>query len=169
MDPPSVRPRREPVDRGADERMAEAHPLTDRDQVVGVEQRLFTVEPHTIGGLEEELGIADRLGGRDQQQPLRRGRHPLHPTREGLLDAGRQRSAVGQPEASRELCRVAAARQLEQRQRVAGGLGDDAVADAIVQPAGDHGLEQRPRVVVRQTLHGELREPRQRVVLAGRP
>ena len=48
----------------------------------------MTVQAQVIGGLEEEPGIADRLGGRDQQEPLRRLRHPLHPTSEGLLDAG---------------------------------------------------------------------------------
>ena len=129
----------------------------------------MTVQAHALGGLEQERGIADRLGGRDQQELLRRRGHPLHPTSEGLLDAGRQRSGVGQSEAARQLRRVAAARQLEQRQRVAGRLGDDAVPDAIVQRARDHRLEQRSRVVVTETLDHELRQTAQHIVLAGLP
>ena len=147
--------------------MAEPHAAVHREQLLGVQQPVTIVEAQAIGGLEEEHGIADRLGGRDQQQPLRRRGQPLHPAGEGLLDAGRQGSGIGQPEAARQLRRVAAARQLEQRQRVAGRLADDAVSDAIVQRACDHRLQQRSRVVVAETFDHELRQPLQLAVLAG--
>ena len=149
--------------------MAEAHAVVDRDQVLGVGQRLMTIQVHALGGLEQERGIADRLGRREQQDLLRRRGHPLHPASEGLLDADRQRRGVGEPKAAGQLRRVAAARQLEQRQRVAGRLGDDAVPDAVVQRAGDHRLEQRSRVVVVEAFDHELRQTAQDVVLAGLP
>jgi hypothetical protein len=83
--------------------------------------------------------------------------------------AGRQGSGIGQPEAARELRRVAAARQLDQRQRIATGLGDNAVPDAIVQRARDHRLEQPPRVLVSEALDHQFEQPVQRIVLAGLP
>ena len=54
---------------------------------------------------------------------------------EGLLDAARQRSRVGEPEPAGELGRRQPARQLEQRERVAARLGEDPVAHALVHAA----------------------------------
>jgi hypothetical protein len=87
MHPPALSRRRQPVDGGADERMAEAHMVIHSDQLFGVGQRLMTVQVHAIGGLEEKRGIADRIGGREQEQLLRARGRPFHPASKGLLDA----------------------------------------------------------------------------------
>ena len=60
------------------------------------------------------------------------------------------------PEATRELGCAQLAWQLEQRERVAAGLRDYPVADALIQHEPHRGVEQRAGVGVAQTAHLEL-------------
>ena len=138
------------VDRGAHERMPEAHLRAELDQArrrrrrrrVGRDPERGRRPPH-------QQRIADRLGRRDEQQQPRRRRQRRQPLPEALLDAARQRRAVGQPEPARQLRGRPAARQLQQRQRVAARLGHDPIAHALVERTGDHGFQQRPRILRR--------------------
>jgi hypothetical protein len=164
--PAAVRHGRAAVDGGADQRMTEAGAVVDRDQVVGAGERVVDVHADGRRGLVEEGWVPDRLGGRDHQEPLRRLGHPLHATGEALLDARGQGTRARQPEAARQLGRVAATRELEQRERVAGRLGDDAIADPVVQRPGDHRPQQGSRVVVAEALDHQLRQPAQLAVIA---
>ena len=68
----------------------------------------------------------------------------------------RELARAGQLEAAPQLGRAHPPRQLEQRERIAAGLGDDAVADAVVEPARDGSRQQGAGVL--------LREPRERQV-----
>ena len=48
--------------------------------------------------------------------------------------------------------------ELQQRQRIATGLGDEPVTNLLVQMAGDGGSEQRLRVVAGEAVEGQLRQ-----------
>ena len=139
--------------------MAKAHAVVQGDQLLGARQALVDVQVKALGGPEEQQRVAGRLGGGNEQEQPRRVRHPLDAASEALLDPGRERTGARQAEAARQLRRVAAPRQLQQRQRVATGLGDDAVSDPIVQRSRDHRLEQRSRVFVAETVDDELGQP----------
>ena len=133
-----------PVDRRAHERMAEAHLRADVQQPGprrGLERRAGDPEPRR--GAPHQRRIADRLRRRDQQQQPRLVGQLLEPPQEALLDPARQRQRLRQPEPARQLRRREPARELQQRERVAARLGDDPVADALVEPARDDGREQR--------------------------
>ena len=54
-----------------------------------------------------------------------------------------------------------AVRQFHQRERVTTSLGDDPVAHPFVEWSRDRRPQQGPRVLIRQTVDGHLREPRQ--------
>jgi hypothetical protein len=75
---------------------------------------------------------------------------------EALLDRTRERRRVGQPEPARKLCGRHAARQLQQRQRVAARLRDDPVADSLVDRPADRRAEEGPRVSGAQTVDHQL-------------
>ena len=80
---------------------------------------------------------AQRLGGGEQEQLTAVLGKRLQAPREALLDAPGERLRSEQPEAAGELRRRQTAGQLEQGQRVAAGLGDDAVAHALVEQGPD--------------------------------
>ena len=91
----------------------------------------------------------------------------LEPPVEAVLDAARQRLRVGKPEAARQLRRRQPPRQLEQRERIAAGLGDDAVAHLLVQPSPHGGRQQLPRVGVADAVDRQLRQAAERLLVAG--
>lgn len=63
-----------------------------------------------------------------------------------------------QPEPGRQLGRRQTPRQLQQRQRIATGLGHNAVPDRSIQQELHRRPQQRPSVVLRQTLDFQLGE-----------
>ena len=73
-----------------------------------------------------------------------------------MWPGSRPRAGSSKPPASSAAAH--AARQLQQGERVAAGLGDDAVADALVEPARDRPRQQRPRVLVVQARERQLRQ-----------
>ena len=153
-----------PVDGRADERMTEHHAGSERQEAFrlgGVRGRLGDPEP--LGRPPDERRIADGVARRDQQQPPRVLRKRRQPPPVALLDAGRQRRRCGEAEAARELRRGQAARQLEQRQRVPVRLGDDPLEHALVEPGGQRGLQEQPRVAMGQRLDRQRRQPREGV------
>ena len=57
--------------------------------------------------------------------------------------------------------------ELQQRERIAACLGDDPVADALIEPPRDDGREQRAGVLVIQAGEHQLREAREPTIRAG--
>ena len=72
----------------------------------------------------------------------------------------------GATEAARQLGRAHVPRQLQQGQRIAPGLGDDPLADALVEPAGHGRRQQRSRVLVAEPFEPQLRQARDVAVIA---
>ena len=72
-----------------------------------------------------------------------------------------ERHRAREREPARQLRRRQSSRQLQQRERVAARLADDLVADPRVQRPGEHRVQQRVRIVLRQTLHDQLGQSRQ--------
>ena len=75
-----------------------------------------------------------------------------------LLDADREGRHVGQREAARQLRGSHAPRQLQQRQRIATCLGDDPVADVVIESASDDSREQSARVLLGEPSQLQLRQ-----------
>ncbi|MFG1991953.1 hypothetical protein ACGFJ7_18440 [Actinoplanes sp. NPDC048988] len=73
---------------------------------------------------------------------------------EALLQTAGQRQRPGQPEAAGQPHRGAGRRKFEQREGIAVRLGEDRVADPLVQRPADDRVEQRPRVEVTEALDG---------------
>ena len=109
-------------------------------------------EPEPGGGLPQQAGVARGLGGRDQQHEPGRFRQRLDPPEKALLDPARQRELVRHAEAARQLRRAQPARQLEQGQRVAVRLGQDPLPDLLIERPSHHRAQQRPGVLVPQSL-----------------
>ena len=102
--------------------------------------------------------VAGRIRCRDEQPTPCISRQPPEPPHEALLDPRRERQRRGQAEATRELCRRQAARQLHEGQRVPVRLDHDPLEDALVEPCREHRFEQRASVPVAERLDVELRE-----------
>ena len=148
-----------PVDRRAHEWMAKAHPGPERDQLCRLGRRDGVgPDPESLGRPPQQCDVADRLGRRGEQQPLGPRRERFEAPEEALLDLAGQRPRVGKAEAARQLGGREAAGQLDQRERVAARLGDDPVADPLVEHPGQRRREQRTRVVVPDPLDGQLRQ-----------
>jgi hypothetical protein len=148
--------------------MVEAHPGAQLDQPGGL-GRGGRVGPDAdlVGRPPQQRGVAHRLGRRHQQQRLGRRRQRPQTAREALLDAAGQGLGVGTPEPARQLGRAQPPGQLQQRQRVAPGLGDDAIAHPLVESPRGHRVEQGPGVTVVQSPHHQLGETGQLVLVAG--
>ena len=86
----------------------------------------------------------------------RRRTSALDPTNEALLDPSWEALRLEQAEAARQLRRRQAARQLEQRQRIPARLGDDPVADSLIQLEPHRRAQQRAGVAVAHAAHLQL-------------
>ena len=89
------------------------------------------------------------------------GREGADAAPEVLLDAARQRHRAREPEPARQLRRRQTPGQLQQGQRVTARLGDDLVADPRVDRPGQHRVQQRARIGLRQPADRQLRQPGQ--------
>ena len=165
--------RRGLVGRRAQQRVPEPHPGPELDQA-GLQRRGGRLRPDTqpVGRAPHQRQVAVRLGRREQQQPLGLRRQGLQLPPEAALDPSREPGAgPGSQEAepARQLGRGHPPGQLKQRQRVALGLGHDQVPDPNVQRPAQRRVQQRPGLVVGQTLDVQFRQSGQRVArLAGR-
>ena len=141
--------------------MTECHPGAELDQPgLGRRRRRLGAYLQHPGGPPHQARVAGRISRRDQQQPAALVRKSLHPPPEAVLDPRRDRCRAREPEPARQLRRGQSAGQLQQRQRVPPGLGDDPVPDPRVQRPGQHRIQQRPRIAGPQALDHELRQPR---------
>ena len=157
---PAVPGRRRPVYRRAHQRMAEHDPFADRQQpgiLRGGGRRGTHAE--RLGRAPDQQRIANRFRCRNEQQHSRVVRKRVETAQIALLDPPRQRVGGQQSETARQLGRGQSARQLEEGERIAPGLGNDPVAHLFVQTPGDPRREQRACVLVAQPLDHELRQP----------
>ena len=171
MHAPPVLGRCRPVDRRAHERMAEPHPGAELEQP----RRLGRQPPRPAAMPEQRRPRATAASGRRPARPPRRAAAAgvsagSGSTRRRKLSSIRlgSGSVAGSPKPPASSRRRQPARQLQQRQRVAARLGDDPVAHALVQrPAAPPTPSSVARVAVRQAFEPQLRQPGQRVELAG--
>jgi hypothetical protein len=140
--------------------MTEPHPHTELDQLRRLGRR-GGVRPDAepLGRPPQQRRVTHRLGGRRQQQPLRLTRKRPDAPQETLLDLPDQGSRVRTPEPAGQFRHRQPACQLQQGQGVAAGLGDDPIPDPLVQPPGDHRVEQRTRIAVAQPRDHQLPQP----------
>jgi hypothetical protein len=145
-----------PIDRRPHQRMPEPHARAELDQpgALGRRDRVRS-EPETPGRPPEHGDVAERLRSGGDQQPLRIARERMIPAEEALLDALRQRRPR-KAEPSGQLRRRQAARELQQRERVATGLGDDRLADTLVQRPPDPSRKQQPCIVITKPIDDQL-------------
>ena len=80
----------------------------------------------------------------------------IQPREQTLLDAALERQGARQGETAGHLLRAQRAWELPQGQRVAPRLGDQLVADSLVDGAGECCAEQLAGVVAAESLDGEL-------------
>jgi hypothetical protein len=129
--------RRRAVGRRAGQRMAEPDPAAELDQsrLHGRRARPGT-DAQAAGRPPQQRPVAGRIGRGQLQQPAGLGGQGVQLAGEAGLDPAGQRRDSGQAEPAGQLGRGQAAREFQQRQRVAPGLGDDQVADPRVQRSG---------------------------------
>ena len=113
-------------------------------------------ESQEAGSAPEDRRVTERLRGRRDQQPAAVRREGVQAAQERLLEATGQGHRVASSEDVRQLGRRPRPRQLEQGQRVAVRLGQDPVANPAVHRAADHGVEELPGVLGRQTPDRQL-------------
>jgi hypothetical protein len=157
-----VRQRCRPVDGRTRQRMPEPHPRAELNEpgLHGARRRPGRdAEPGR--GPPHQRRVTGRIGRGQQQEPpgLRWQSAELPP--EALLDLPRQRHPAGQPEPARQLIGRQSPRQLQQGQGITVRLGDDPLAHPRVHRAGEHRIQQRPRVALPQARHRHLRQPGQ--------
>ena len=133
--------------------MTKGQPRAELQQPLGLGGvRRLDPDPEPIGRPPQQRRVAGRLRRREQQQPLGGRRKRRQPPPEDVLDTAGKRPRARQPESAGQLRRRRSVGQLEQGQRVAAGLGDNPVADSLVQAAGDDRGQQGPGVSIGQSL-----------------
>ncbi|HEY6762058.1 MAG TPA: hypothetical protein VI318_21335 [Baekduia sp.] len=140
--------------------MAEPHRVVDLQQRGGGRRRQRArVDAQQLGRTPDQRRVAARVGGSQRDQPARRVRQRADAAQVALLDVAGERAGRGrQHVAARALRRAHAAGQLQQRERVAARLGDDPVADAVVERARRGVGDEGARVRVLQAADCELRK-----------
>ena len=96
-----------------------------------------------------------------EQQLLCPGRQPVDSLPVVIFDPSRQQCRVRHTDAERQLSRRLAARQFEQRKRIAVRLGHEPIPGPVVEGPVDHRRKQRARGVVGQALQRQLGKPGQ--------
>ena len=91
--------RRGPVHRRPHQRMAERHPLADRQQPIGLRgRRRHHRDPEPFSRPPHQRWLAGQLRRRDKQQALRAGGQSLEPAPEAVLDPHREFRSLSQSE-----------------------------------------------------------------------
>ena len=142
--------------------MPKSHPGAELDQPC-VHRRCTRLDRNAQlrGRAPHQRPVPGRVGRRQRQQPPGLVGQGGQLAGEAILDPPGQRRGAGQAKPARQLRRGQPARQLQQRQRITTGLGDDQVGDPRVQRPGQRQGQQRPSVIVPEPLDDELRQPGQ--------
>ena len=137
--------------------MPEADTRSDLDQLrvfCRGERAPFDAEP--VSCAPDERRVTRRLGRCQQQQPLCRLRQFTGALEIVMLELAREICGREKLEAACQLRCAHAPRQIEQSERVAAGFGDDAVADAVIEPPGDGAHEKGVRILLSQPAQQQL-------------
>ena len=126
------------------------------------------------GGLDAERSpraqhqrrVAQRLGGRQQHQALRRLGQLADAPQVVRLDLRRKLAGARKLEATGQLGSGHVTRQLQQGKRVSPGLGDKPVTDAAVEAAGYNAAQQRAGILLRESFEAQVGQTAE-VVLGG--
>jgi hypothetical protein len=149
------------VDRRPDQRMPEHHrrPVEAHQvgELLGLQHRRVQAQPP--GGAADGGELAGALGRGQQQQRLGVGVVPADAVQERPLQLPGQRQRLLQRLGAGPLPRGERGRQLQQRQRVAAGLLQQAAADRGGEPAGPALLQQRRGGVGVQAGKAQLAHP----------
>ena len=158
------------IDGGAHERVWEHDARTEVQQSLGLDRRRRRfVDAELFSRAPDEQGVAGRFGRGDEQQAPTIRRDARESLGEVFLDPSGQRDRCGQPEPTGELGRRHAARQLQQRERIAVRLDDDPVEHPLIDASRQDGLQQDPCITPSQGTDVDLGEAGKRVAsLAGR-
>ena len=115
--------------------MPEAHHVRTELQQVGRCGHVHDpgVQAAYLSCPEDQRGVADRIGRREQDQPLDLGRQLTKPRCVLIFDAPGQVSRVRKSEPAGEVGGAAASVELEQGQRMAVRLLQNPGADALVE------------------------------------
>ena len=159
--PPIRRPRPR-VDRRTDEGMTEGETALEREDALrhGDVRRLGR-QAEKRGGPPQQRGVVRRRDRGDEQQRLRLRRHGADLTQEVLLHAPAHRQRPGQQGPVGELLTRQLVRQLDHREGIAPGLGDDPLDHLGAEPTGDGG-QQPEGVRLGQTGDVERGQPAER-------
>ena len=160
--------RRRAIDRRAHERVLKPDLLRDFDQTDRLRRRgRVDAQPDQLRGADQQRGVARRLGRGEEQEPLRPVWHRPDTSQEVLLQTSGDWLRRAHPEAARELRRRLSARELEQCQRVAAGLGDDPVYHPLIDSPGDRHAEHTACVFVIQAPQDELGQSDEGLFVSG--
>ena len=142
--------------------MPEAHGRTELQQV-GRDGQVdgSGIQAEYLSRPEDQRRVADRIGRREQDQPLDLGWQLTQARCVLIFDAPGQVSRVRKGEPAGQVGGAPASVELEQGQRVAVGLLQDPGADALVERAWDDRRQQRPSRVFVQSVQPEFGQARQ--------
>jgi hypothetical protein len=136
--------------------MSEGHALSELEQRIRLRVRDGERDPESFGCSQQQQRIADWLSRGDQEQTTSVVGEHLNPTNETLLDSPCEPLRLDQAEAARELPCRQSPRQLQQRKRVPARLGDDPVADSLIQLESHRRAQQGAGVAVTHAAHLHL-------------
>ena len=146
-----------PVDGRTHQRMPEPHVHAELQQA-GVRGQVDVcgVQAEDVSPAEKHGRVPDRIGGREQDQPLRLLRQLTEALQVLDLDAAGQVSRVRKREPAGQFGGTQAAAELEQGKRIAVRLLDDPGPDALVERAGRDRRQQRTSRLFSQPAQPEF-------------
>ena len=119
-------------------------------------------QPQPFGGSRQEVHVAGRVAGGQQQQRLCLCREGPYLAYEAPLQPAPDRQRFGYDRAAGQLALGQLRRQLNQGQGIAAGLGHDSGTDGVVERAFGHRGEQVAGGAVGQPRHAHLGQSFQR-------
>ena len=142
--------------------MPEAHGRTELQQV-GRDSQVHGsgVQAEYLSRPEDQRRVADRIGRRQQDQPLDVGWQLGQARCVLFFDAPGQVSRVRKGEPAGEVGGAPTSVELQQGQRVAAGLGQDPGPDALVERTWDDRRQQRPSRLLIQSAQPKFGQTRQ--------
>ena len=156
------------VDRGADQRVPEAHRVPDGEQVPRLRRRGRPGRvPEPRSGLPQQLRVAGRIGRRRQQQHPGVGGQAAGLPQVPLLELAADRHRVRQRRVAAQLARAELLADLDQGQRVAVGLGHDPLGHGRAQPRPSRGGQQLGGVPLGQPGHRQTGQPAEQAGCGG--
>ena len=150
--------------------MAKWDPRPDLQQPLGLGRRQgLRADPERVGRAPHECRVAGRIGCRQQHQTPGRLGQPLESPHVAVLDTQRQVPCVGKREPPGQLCSRQAPRQIQERERIAARLGDNPIANELIESPRDDGGEQGSGVRLAESLEHQFRQADQLALLARLP